>query len=197
MLPLSGALLSNALPLTAQNGVHLNHAQVTATRTVTYTAKRGESSRYSYEGTFIARDGALFAVPPTPRRPKTYEAGRDPEKKLLKVLFSTDLKPRADPSVAGRCETRDGLRSAYSRLIEAAGAHQERRIRGTRSSPAIGRRFDCLLLVGAATGGESNSRGSIPKVRGRLSVVWRLDKSSLHGDGERARSRWLPPSTCA
>lgn len=41
---------------------------------------------------------------------------------MLSVIFSTRLDPREKPSVARRCETPDGLRSAFSRLVRAVSS---------------------------------------------------------------------------
>lgn len=124
------------------------NVQVTATEILVRTGKNGSIYRHNFTGTFITRDGALLVVPPGARRPNMSKVGRDTEKKMLKVLFSTNLyplNPRSDPSLAGKCETRDGTRSAFSRLLKASGT----RFSGcTQASPAIDRRFDCLLLVG-------------------------------------------------
>lgn len=102
-------------------------------------------------------------------RSKAAEAGRHTEAMMLMVLFSTNLNPRADPSVARKCETRDGLRPEFLKMARAARAHQRRRSSGNAttleiaSSPALDRRFDCLLLVRAVRGGESNQAGTMPK----------------------------------
>lgn len=151
--------------------MHLNDVQVTATQTLVRTGKSGSVFRYSYTGIFVTRDGALLAVPPGARRSNMSKVGRDTEKKMLRVLFSTNLNPRADPSIAEKCETRDGIRSAFSGLLKApvVSIHW-RGSSSTRSSPG-NHRFDCLLLVGASQVHESDREGPSLKSQPQESVV--------------------------
>lgn len=107
-----------------------------------HTGKGGPIYRYDFSGTFITRDGALLVVPPPPGRSSISKADRDTENKMLKVLFSTNLNPRSGPSVTRECETRDGRRSAFSRLLKAAGKDPVESSKETRSGPAaVGRRL--------------------------------------------------------
>lgn len=82
---------------------------------------------------------------------------------MLKVLFATGVDPRY--------ETRDGLGSSYAKLVRAAEDHQKQLISGVRFSPTIDRRFDCLLLVGAASGCQSHMEETLPKVGTRVNVA--------------------------
>ncbi|CAN0080345.1 unnamed protein product [Scytosiphon promiscuus] len=118
---------------------------VTANRNVTRGAKGKVKISYSYHGTFITRDGGLHTCPSRMDRSDRYV-----EEKMLKVLFSTRLNPWSDPSVATRCQTTDGLRSEYSKMV-AAAVQPARKETGTINNPAqnaASRRFDCLLLMG-------------------------------------------------
>lgn len=179
--------MSDALPVATQTS--FNGAQVTAMKVVKRTRKGRPGYLCSYSGTFVTRDDALLVVPPTPRRREKPNAGPDTEQKMLKVLFSTNLSPRADPAVADNCETQDGLRAEFSKMCKAARTHERRSSRGTNtiSSPAVDRRFDCLLLVGATREGESHREGMIPKVGTRANVDFaskddnagRLDRRAL------------------
>lgn len=159
--------------------ISFNDAQVTATKTLIQTGKGGPIYRYRYTGTFATRDGALLVVSPPPRKSHVSRVFHETEKKMLKVLFSTRLNPRADPAVAAECETRDGIRSAFSRLLKAAGNHPVRNALETRSNPDIERHFDCLLLVGAASVDEANREGSQPT---KVGSVVNADVARKHGN---------------
>ena len=162
-----------------------------------FTGKGGTTYSHRYAGTFVTRDGALMVVPPLPGRSNMSKSGRDTEKRMLKVLFSTNLNPRADPSVARGCETRDGRKSEFSKLVKAARDHEKKRVRGpllghhcwnqmrpnTISSPSTDRRFDCLLLVGAARGGEPHRQGSTPSKVGKKRACFKVGGVSVHAIG--------------
>lgn len=167
-------------------------------KTIVRTGKHGPVYRYGYSGTFVTRDGALLVVPPAPRRSSISKTGRSAEKKMLQVLFWTGLNPRSDPSAARRCETRDGLRSEFSKMVKAAGVDQKRARTGTNTfsnSAATDRRYDCLMLLGAARGDPSYAQGP-SKVRGGVNArLWRKHDNSGTGDvsiGTTSRE-WLLP----
>ena len=116
-----------------------------------------------------------MVVPPPPGRSNMSRVGRPTEKKLLKVLFSSNLNPRADPSIAGIRETPDGRRSAYSRLFKAPIGSSGWESSCSRSSPAIDR-FDSLLLVGPSRGDEAGRGGSTSsQVGSRVESIYRAD----------------------
>lgn len=167
------------LPFATRDCTHLNDdVQVTATKTVKRTGKGSTTTTYFYQGTFITHGGALFVVPPRPRRSSTIAPGRDTEKKMLRVLCSTRLNPRADPSVARDCETPDGLRRVFSEMVRAAGTYPRQGSTETIASPPSGRRFDCLLLLGATRRAESGREGTMPpKVGGRINTARMHDKA--------------------
>lgn len=130
--------------------------QVNCRRIVRQTAKGGKSYSHTFAGTFITRDGALFSVPPASRRGNNLAPlGRELEKNMLRILLSKNLRPRADPDVVRRCETPDGLRSEFSKMLRALTGSP---IPQTRSS--ADRSFDCLLLVE----GDETAQGRNRKV---------------------------------
>ena len=101
-----------------------------------------------FKGTFVTRDGELFVVPKG--RPVVSPPSRKIEQKMLSVLFSTKLKPLADPAVATRCQTPKGLRSEFSSLFLSARSRQYGLRTGIIRRPEVEERcprFDCLLLV--------------------------------------------------
>lgn len=77
------------------------HTQATCKKIVKSTGKGGTKISYSYEGTFVTRDGAVFFLPP-PTKLKMQKPSRRIEKRMLSVLHNTKRNPRADPSVARR-----------------------------------------------------------------------------------------------
>lgn len=170
----------------ALHSSHSNDLQVTATKTVKSTGKGGTTTSYSYKGIFVTRAGALFVVPPNLLRKNAVIVDiRDTEKKMLRVLFSTGLNPRANPSVVRECDTPEGIRSAFSKMVRAAGDYPTVGSTQTVSSLASERRFDCLLLVrSAARGVRSESPGgrTIPRTVGRrVNVALKYNKAGWKG----------------
>ncbi|CAN0023178.1 unnamed protein product [Ectocarpus fasciculatus] len=137
--------------------------EVTCNRTVKSTGKGSTTIIYTYKGTFVTRDGALFVLPhPNPKLSGPKPSCRI-EKRMLRVLHNTNRNPRADPSVTRRCETPDGLRAEFSKMVRAvpakpaAGTNGEpfyrSHVQGRPDMPiardaAADQRFDCILLVG-------------------------------------------------
>lgn len=87
------------------------YPQVSCTVSTESSGKGRTRPIYSYEGTFVTRDGAVFVVPPATGRLVARKATRKIEERMLAVLYSVDGNPRADTSVASRfvdltCEIR-------------------------------------------------------------------------------------------
>ncbi|CAN0358931.1 unnamed protein product [Ectocarpus sp. 12 AP-2014] len=149
-------------------------AEVMCTKTVESAGKRGTKIIYTYKGTFVTRDGAVFNLPPPNRRPKMHVISRRIEKKMLSVLHNTKRNPRADPSLARRCETPDGLRAEFSKMVRAVPKRPEAStsgggfygslVRGGHPNVPIERhaaadqRFDCILLVGTEEPGRTPTK---------------------------------------
>ncbi|CBN78446.1 expressed unknown protein [Ectocarpus siliculosus] len=148
-------------------------AEVACTKTVKSTGKGGTKITYTYNGTFVTRDGAVFNLPPPTRRPKMHEASRRIEKRMLSVLHNTKRNPRADPSLARRCETPDGLRAEFSKMVRAVprkpeasrsgGSFYRSHVLGHPNVPverdaAVDHRFDCILLVGTEEPGRTPTK---------------------------------------
>ncbi|CAB1113359.1 unnamed protein product [Ectocarpus sp. CCAP 1310/34] len=66
------------------------------------SGKGGIKYFYTYKGTFAACDGALFVLPPPTRLSNAPRSSHKIEKRMLRVLYNTNLNPRADPGVASR-----------------------------------------------------------------------------------------------
>lgn len=78
------------------------YPQVSCTVSIEARGKGRTRPVYTYEGTFVTRDGAVFVAPPATRRPIAPKTTRQIEKKMLAVQCNIDGNPRADPSVASR-----------------------------------------------------------------------------------------------
>ncbi|CAN0417089.1 unnamed protein product, partial [Ectocarpus fasciculatus] len=144
--------------------------RATCTKTVESTGKGGVRTTYSYEGTFVTRDGAVFNLPPATGDPMAHPMFRRIETRMLSVLHNTKRNPRANPSVARRCETPDGLRAEFSKMVRAVPAKPAASTSGeaffvSRQSghpdapierdAAADQRFDCILLVGTEQPGRT------------------------------------------
>ncbi|CAN0164191.1 unnamed protein product [Ectocarpus sp. 13 AM-2016] len=147
--------------------------RATCKKTVKRTGKGGAKIIYTYEGTFVTRDGAVFNLPPPTRLPMGPKPSRRIEKRMLRVLHNTKRNPRADPSVARRCETPDGLRAEFSNMVKAVPKKPEASTSGEAfyRSHALGhpnvpfhrdaaadQRFDCILLVGTEQPGRTTRK---------------------------------------
>ena len=123
--------------------------EVTVTTQRESTGKGGYRYATYYKGTFMTRDGSLFVI--SDNLPPALEAKFMVEQKMLKVLFSRRLKPLADPAVAAGCQTPQGLRSQFAKLLRSAPRRSKVASTETIHCPdedVRSPRLDCLLLVG-------------------------------------------------
>ena len=162
---------------TSKNLDYVPTAQVKSDKLVSSTGEGGATTySYTYQGTFVTRDGTIFVVPPAvPREYGAPETGREIEKRMLSVLFSKNLNPGGGRGGGGGtpaadwCQARNGPKLDIFSTVRAVATHPVRGTAETRSCTehdAADPRYDCLLLVrGGDGGGDPGQAASTGMVR--------------------------------
>ena len=134
--------------------------EVSATTRRVGDGKEKPRDTITYQGTFMTRDGSLFVVSPASTAPLL---GLACEQLMLRVLLSKQLKPLADPAVAERCQTPQGLRSQFALLVRNTAHNSGFASTSSIHCPGQDVRspcLDCLLFVdGGQRERELHQRG--------------------------------------